>query len=314
MKVLHWPGNEILPFEATALTIGVFDGMHLGHQKVFETLIHTNPGLPLGAITFEPHPKQVLRGDTVPLIQPLEKRLETFAEMGLSFCMVVAFSKTFAQVRADQFWTDFLTQRLKAKHLVVGYDLCIGHKQEADARKIQEMGLERGVSVVVVPAQVSLDGEKIASTLVRKTLAEGDLEKVSRLLGRPFSLSGVVYKDRGLGKTIGFPTANLTISERQLIPSNGVYLTQVSIEGEAETYPGALNIGVRPTIENADKRTVEVHLLNFPDRDLVGKQLEVRFLSKIREEKKFNSLEQLKDQINRDAEFVQSYFINNLVK
>ncbi len=310
MQILHWPSDDVWPGPPSAVTIGVFDGLHLGHQEVFRQLKTTAGDRPLGAVTFFPHPKEVLTGQPVPLIFPLEKRLETLAEQGLDFCLVVQFSCQFAGISAAAFWQEFLKDRLKAAHLVIGYDLCIGHKQEAGAARIRQMGEERGVSVVVVPAQSTPHGETIKSTLVRDLLALGDVEKSAEMLGRPFSLEAEVVRDRGLGRQIGFPTANVLTNPYQMLPAQGVYGGLATVGENPLPHPAAINIGTRPTTAGGDKTVVEAHLVNYSGPDFYGERLKVEFLTRIRDEKKFTDIESLQKQIALDVETVQSSLKN----
>ncbi len=307
MQLLEWPGDDQWDGPESAVTIGVFDGMHLGHQRVFAALQETAGDRPMGAVTFHPHPREILTGQPTPLLMPLPRRLEIFEQMGLSFAMVVAFSRDFARISANDFWREFLTDRLKARHLVIGYDLCIGHKQEADAGKIAAMGRERDVSVVIVPAENTGEGETIKSTLARETLLQGDVAKVFRLLGRPFRLVGTVVRDRALGRTIGFPTANLALREGQLLPPHGVYATIATV-ADGAAYPAAVNIGTRPTTTQDTATVVEAHLLDFPGGDLTDQPMALEFHQRLRDERHFDGLEALKAQLHKDTQSVRHYF------
>lgn len=276
------------------LGMGVFDGVHLGHQAV----INAARGVKVGVLTFEPHPVQVLAPDRAPrrILTSLAHKRRLLEAIGVDFMVVVEFTREFAKREAMDFGRELLG--CGADRLSAGEDWSFGKARSGNMVQLAEWGEEMGVDVIAVGA-VSLEGDRISSTRIRECLKNDDLHGTARLLGRPYSVFGEVVMGRQLGRTIGVATANVAVSE-ELLPGNGVY----RVEGNG--IPGVANIGTRPTVDDSEERTLEVHLFSNEVSDSYGWWLEVGFLSKIRDEKKFESLEALKAQIQADIAHVRN--------
>jgi riboflavin kinase/FMN adenylyltransferase len=291
--------KEFIPQRETVLTVGVFDGIHLGHQHLIEYLkrqASVRDYLP-GVVTFRHHPQQVLSPQTpLPYLTSLEERIRLLKGLGVELIVPLSFTLELAQLPARQF-ASLLQTHLKMRGLVVGPDFAMGKGREGDVFALRSLGKEAGFWVDVVSPKV-VNGEVVSSTIIRQALAKGDMPKVSRLLGRPFSLSGKVVHGTERGKQLGFPTANLGVNSGQGLPVDGVYVTRAYLGNHA--YPSVTNIGLRPTFGQGG-RTVEVYLLDFEGR-LYGQGLRVELVERLRGERRFPTLEELKDQINRDVE------------
>ncbi|APV44296.1 riboflavin kinase / FMN adenylyltransferase [Dehalogenimonas formicexedens] len=287
------------PDRPTALTIGVFDGVHLGHQALItETLRQAkrNDLLP-AVVTFAGHPRRVLgKHEELPHLTSLEQRTGLLRETGIDAIIVLTFTKELASVSAEEFLS-LLVKRLKLTQLVIGPDFALGKGREGNIESIKTIGARLGFGVTVVPPLLK-NGQKVSSTLIRKAMAESDMAKVHDFLGRYFSLEGPVVKGEGRGATIGIPTANIKVPLDQALPADGVYATIACLEGKS--MPSITNIGTRPTF-GGGHRTIETHLLNF-NGDLYGRSLEIAIIEQIRPEKKFSSAAELLSQIAGDIE------------
>ena len=273
------------------LALGVFDGVHLGHQAVLDAARGFSR---LGILTFDPHPVQILAPERAPrrILAGLEHKKLIFERLGVDFMVVMEFTPEFASREARDFANELFS--CEASRLAAGGDWSFGKGRQGTMTKLAEWAQGTGVEVVEVGA-VTLAGERISSTRIRELLKGNNLEGAAALLGRPYSVFGEVVKGRQLGRTIGFPTANVAVEDEQL-PPNGVYL----IEGNG--MPGVANIGTRPTVNDSGQRSLEVHLFSDEIPMEYGWKLEVGFLRKLREEQKFESVEQLTGQIARDVE------------
>lgn len=279
------------------LALGVFDGVHLGHQAVIDAA--RGAGL-VGVLTFDPHPVQVLAPDRAPrrILSNLEHKKRILESIGVDFLVVIEFTEEFAAREAWEFGRELLG--CGVSHLSAGEDWSFGKARRGTMDLLSEMGRESGVEVTSVAA-VGRGGERISSTRIRECLKNDDLEGAADLLGRPYSVFGEVVSGKQLGRTIGVPTANVSVSGEQL-PPNGVY----RIEGNGMA--GVANIGTRPTVDESARRSLEVHLLSDNVPNSYGWWLEVSFLEKIREERKFDSLESLKEQILKDIAHARNEF------
>jgi riboflavin kinase/FMN adenylyltransferase len=296
MKVFHSVA-EARELAGSAVALGNFDGVHLGHQALFaEARRHAPPV----AITFHPHPGKVLQPELAPkLITLLPRKLELLQEYGLTATVVQPFNREYARTPAAAF-EESLLDVLGAKHLVVGSDFTYGVARTGTVATLREAAGRRGAQVHVVPP-VTVDGVVASSSKVREYILEGRVAAAQRLLGRPFDLDGTVVPGAGRGRGIGFPTANVD-TQNELRPAPGVYAIRVSIQGEPRGpwLPGAANIGVKPTF-GGSVVTIEAHLLDFQG-DLYGKELRVQFLERLRPEQRFGSVAELVGQIKRDVE------------
>jgi riboflavin kinase / FMN adenylyltransferase len=289
----------INPDRPMVLTIGVFDGVHLGHQALIaETLLQAKARhLLSGVVTFAGHPRKVLGKHTdLPHLNSLEQRIRLIKQASIDAVVVLTFTKELASVPAEEFIT-LLRKYLKLDSLVIGPDFALGKGREGNIDSIKGTGQKMGFRVTVVPTLLK-NGSKVSSTRIRKAMAESNMSRVHDLLGRYFTLEGTVVKGDGRGTTIGIPTANIEVPLDQALPADGVYATIACLNGEY--LPSITNIGTRPTF-GVGHRTIETHLLEFKG-DLYGCSLEIAIIEQIRPEKKFASVPELLSQINRDIE------------
>ena len=283
------------------LTIGTFDGVHLGHQKIITSLVSKakQKSLQANILTFFPHPRMVLQKESnLKLIDTLEEKQNLLSELGIDNLIIQPFSKEFSKLTAIEFTRDVLVNELGMSALMIGYDHRFGKNREASVEDLIKYGQSYNFEVTVIPAQ-DISSITVSSTKIRDAIKISNFKKVNQFLGRPYELNGKVIKGNGVGRTIKYPTANIEIKETyKLIPTKGVYLVKIYL-GENE-FSGMMNIGNRPTI-NGLNQTIEVHIFAF-DKDIYGKNLKVCFLKKIRKEKKFDSLPSLKSQLKKDEE------------
>jgi riboflavin kinase/FMN adenylyltransferase len=277
---------------------GTFDGVHLGHQAVIRTAVERARALdafPV-AVTFDPNPLTVLRpAEAPPELLPLDERLERIAELGPETCLVVPFTVQFAEVAADAYVKDVLLGLLKAREIVVGFNHAFGRGARGTPDLLARTAGSAGVRVHVVPPLL-VDGLTVSSTAIREALRQGDVRQAASLLGRAYALRGIVARGAARGRTLGFPTANLA-APPGLPVANGVYAARAGWDGESA--PAVVNVGVRPTFDGAT-RLVEAHLLDASP-DLYGRRLTLAFVDRIRGERRFDSLEALREQIVEDV-------------
>ena len=283
----------------TVLTVGSFDGIHLGHQQILEELKHqaSNCECIPTLVTFHPHPKQIL-GNRVELLTPLQEKLQILEKLGLSMVIVIPFTEQFSKTDYQDFVQEILIKKIRMKKMVVGYDHAFGRNREGDPQHLRELGKKLGFSLTVIEPYIIGD-ELISSSRIREFLHLTQMEKVRELLGRPYSLMGIVEKGENRGAELGFPTANIRpIQENKLIPQRGVYAVDIMLAGKE--YKGMMNIGHRPTF-NFDPLTLEVHIFNFSGL-IYRSTIEIMFKKYIREEKRFSTAQELKEQILKDKE------------
>ncbi len=291
----------------SVIAIGNFDGIHLGHQRVLEYALNRakESGAVATALTFEPPPLKILRPETAPLrISTNQQRMEWFGAVGLEAAVVLPFTLELSQVTPEEFVRDILVEQLQVRAIVVGDNFRFGHKQAGDVKFLRELGMRCGFDVVV-HEPVAQDGAIISSTLIRKQIAEGDVTRAARLLGRPFVLTGEVVKGTGTGRKFLFPTLNLK-PEQEVLPGKGVYITRTVLEGEPSSHRSVTNVGMRPTM-NGSGLTVETHLLDYSG-NFTPKRIEIRFWKRLRDEKKFSGVEALKEQIAKDIGKANRFF------
>ena len=288
-----------VPEQDTLLTVGVFDGVHRGHQHLINYLREgaRQRNLLSGVVSFKHHPRQVLRPQNgLPHLTGLKERARLLKGLGIDFIVTLSFTPTLAQLTARQF-VALLKQHLRMQGLVIGPDFALGRGREGNAASLVALGKEMAFTVDVVPSIV-IDGEVASSTAVRAALAEGDMKRVSELLGRHFGVEGRVTTGSERGRVLGFPTANLAFQPHRALPPDGVYISRAYVD--AEPHQSVTNIGQRPTF-NAGERTVEVYLLDF-EGDLYGRELRIELIERLRDEMRFASAEELKAQIAKDVE------------
>ena len=295
------------------LAIGTFDGVHLGHRKIIATL-HDRAKTMNGEsviFTFDPHPRKVLNVDeeSIRLLTTLDEKIALFEQSGIDHLIIYPFTVEFSRLTYEEFVETVLVGQIHLKFLVVGYDHKFGKNREGDFDFLKTCA-DRFDFQIEKQDVLLMNQASVSSTKIRESIQLGDFETANACLGYPFQLHGTVVKGQKLGRTIQFPTANINASDPdKIIPGYGVYAVQVMVQGNS--YHGMLNIGSRPTVNNnADHRTVEVHIFNF-DSDIYGKPIEVVFFKKLREEQKFPSLEALKDQLDKDKINTISWFKNN---
>ncbi len=285
------------PYRNSVVTLGNFDGIHLGHQELIRMIIRRSReiGGTSIVITFRPHPLKVLAPERCPaLISIYEEKIRLIEDLGIDVLVKIPFSLEFAKMTPRDFAGNVLAHLLGSREVFVGYNYRFGRGREGNIDSLRRFGAEFGFSVREVE-QVSLDGEEVSSTRIRTLLSEGEVEHASRLLGRRYAITGVVIKGDGRGKTLGFPTANIA-PKHQIVPADGVYAVRVLVR--EKTYDGIVNIGIRPTFDTGC-RTIETHIFDF-DEDVYGEEITVTFFGKIRDEMKFNSKEALIHQVGND--------------
>jgi riboflavin kinase/FMN adenylyltransferase len=295
--------------KATVVTIGNFDGIHLGHQKILCGVLDRarTANAMATVLTFYPHPSRVLRPETAPaLLLTLEQRLARFEAAGLDATLVQQFDIQLAKVSAEDFVRKYLVEILRARAVMVGGNFRFGNRQLGDVKLLEELGKRWGFEVQVVPP-VLVDGVIVSSSAVREALRAGRAEEAARLLGRPFALEGEIRAGTGQGRKLIVPTLNLA-TDQECLPKNGVYATQTIVKGK--TYESATNIGMRPTF-NGTRLAIESHLFGFGE-DLTSGRMEVRFQARLRDEQKFASPEALKEQVLKDIERAKEYFRTDL--
>ena len=296
---------DINPSTGTLLTIGVFDGVHLGHQHLLKHLRDEagNMELATAVITFKAHPQSILTsGRPVVWLTELWDRIKLIKEQGIDTVIALSFTREVKDLGASDF-IHKLHQHFNIKGLVVGPDFAMGKGREGDISRLKELGQEIGFFVEVMPPFIIGD-EVVRSSGIRKALAEGDVAKAGRFLGRPFVIKGKVVKGDGRGRTLGYPTVNLELDPDMAIPKDGVYATITRVDDWS--MPSVTNIGTRPTF-GVGKRTKETHILNF-DGNLVGEMIEVSFIERLRDETKFSGEEELKEQIKLDIKEAENIF------
>jgi len=287
------PQNEML------LSIGVFDGVHRGHQRLLAHLRDEarSKNWLSGVVTFKSHPEVVLSGENRLLwLNDLETRIGLLRNLGIDIVVALPFSTELAQLTARRF-VQLLKEHLKMRGLIIGPDFALGKGREGDSDKLRILGEEMGFSVEVIPAVV-IDSYVVSSSTIRQALAEGDMKKVEKLIGRLFSLSGQVVSGDKRGRDLGFPTANLDLKPEQALPSDGVYATITHTDDNL--LPSVTNIGVRPTF-GGSKRLVETYILDF-EGELLGQKITIDLVDKLRDEERFDTAEKLKAQMIKDVE------------
>jgi riboflavin kinase / FMN adenylyltransferase len=309
MQLLRGIHNSGLDTSGCVATIGNFDGVHLGHQAIIEKVIAKarQLGLPSVVILFEPQPLEFFRGaDAPPRLQRFREKFECLSDFDLDYVFCVKFNAAFSQLSAQAFIDRVLLEHLHVKHLVIGDDFRFGGDRQGDFNLLVEVGQQLGFSVERTPTiRSKLDSDdcpRVSSTLVRNTLHEGDFSAAAAYLGRPFSISGRVVFGQQLGRTLGFPTANVNI-RRLKAPLSGVFVVKVELEGQAVF--GVANVGVKPSV-GSFPANLEVHLFDF-SQAIYGKRIVVEFLHKVREEQRFNGLDALTAQIKLDVAEAQRF-------
>jgi riboflavin kinase/FMN adenylyltransferase len=311
MKIFHGTENANIQ-KPTVLTLGVFDGLHLGHQEIMRTVAERARAVDAvaTAITFDPHPRAVLHPETAPpLLQTLDQRLANFELLGIEQAIVIHFDREFAAQHAEDFLYSIVHDRLHAKEVYLGKGFAFGKNRGGNIEMLRKMSTELGFVADEV-SEVRLRGHRVSSSKIRELLASGRINLARRMLGRPYGVEGVIVRGNRRGHTIGFPTANLHPHNR-VIPKFGVYATATLVDG---TWRRSItNIGVRPTFGADFEPSIESYIFDF-NRELYGDVIRVRFLHRIRDERKFNGIDELRAQIERDTGRALNYFSRRGVK
>ena len=311
MQVLWDPMGRDDPPREAILSIGNFDGVHLGHQEILRTVVERarEEDVPAVAMTFDPHPVKVLRPEEAPrLLTTMPQRLQLLERMGLDATLVMPFARELARMPAEAFVRKVLVDRLHIREVHIGANFRFGADRGGSVDLLKGMGHELGFDANGVPPVV-LDGEVVSSTRVRRSVAHGRVEEAWKLLGRPLFVDGSVFQGERLGRKLGFPTLNIAV-ENELYPAHGVYVTIVHIPSFGRSFPSVTNIGVRPTVYENYRTTVEAHLLDFT-ADVYKETVRVFFLERLRDEKVFSSAMQLVGQIRRDVEAARLWFLSH---
>jgi riboflavin kinase/FMN adenylyltransferase len=298
--------NEFHSDKKTIVTIGTFDGVHLGHAAILKKLTQNtqNETFESTVLTFFPHPRMVLQGKSdLKLLNTIDEKIELLEKIGIDNLIIHPFDEKFAELNAEAFVTTILVDQFRVQKIIIGYDHRFGKNRTANIDDLITFGTQYGFEVEQISAQ-EIDEISISSTKIRTALEEGEIQLANEYLGYHYFLSGTVVKGKQLGRTIGFPTANIELEEDyKLVPQNGVYVVRVKIDGK--TIYGMMNIGFNPTVQGKQK-TIEVHLFDF-DTDIYNRKIQVSILQHIRSEKKFESVELLKEQLKKDKTFTLHY-------
>ena len=305
MKIIEDVRSTDENYPGVVLTIGSFDGVHLGHRAIVRKVVERarqRNGTPC-VLTMRPHPREFFSPERPPnLLTDERKKARLLADIGVQVLFVLPFNRDVAGMSKERFLEEILVGRCRVREVVVGHDFRFGKGAEGDYEFLQAFCRERGIGVAQV-APVQVDGERVSSTLVRECLLQGDIDRAAQLLGRRYSIAGQVIRGRGIGVRLGFPTANIK-PNHTAVPAQGVYAAKAWIHDV--DYPAAVNIGIAPTISHADL-TIEAHLLDF-SRDITGGGIELEFFQRLRPERKFPSRDALVEQIARDVETVRAFF------
>ena len=308
MKIFH-SINEFHSDKKTIVTLGTFDGVHLGHAAILKKLTQNthNGTFESTVLTFFPHPRMVLQGKSdLKLLNTINEKMELLETIGIENLIIHPFDESFAQLSAEEFVKTVLVDQLHIQKIIIGYDHRFGKNRTANIEDLTAFGLKYGFEVEQISAQ-EIDAISISSTKIRNALELGDIDLANQYLGYSYFLSGTVVKGKQLGRTIGFPTANIELDEDyKLVPKNGVYIVCAKIDNQLVN--GMMNIGFNPTVEGKNK-TIEVHLFDF-NSDLYNHKIKISIKYPIRSEQKFESIAVLKQQLIKDKEFSIQYLSN----
>jgi riboflavin kinase/FMN adenylyltransferase len=310
MKVHH--GYKNLSFRNPVITMGVFDGVHLGHRMLLRRVVEEaeKSGSDAVAVTFDPHPRIVLTGDPSHLhfLTDIEERIDLLRGTGIGHLVIIPFTPELSRMTASEFIDEILCRHLGVSHLITGFDHHFGRRHEGDSNTIIDCSSRMDFRVTKEEAFI-VDGKAVSSSFIRELLMEGEVKKASALLGYEYFLRGKVVSGKRIGRNLGFPTANIEpLFAYKLIPSNGVYAVRAGVEGDSQKYIAMLNIGTSPTIGgNEGKRTIEAHIINF-ESDLYARDVTIRFHDRLRDEMKFENIDALAARLVKDREMTIALF------
>lgn len=298
MKIYH--GLEKVDNSPKIVTLGNFDGVHKGHKELIKKAVEIGKEkeIPSFVVSFFPHPR-LFFNEELKYINTLKEKNRNIEKLGIDALVVLEFNKDIASLTRENFVKEILYNKLNAKAVVVGFDFLFGKNREGNPENLIETAAQYGIEVYVVPP-VEINNQRISSSLIRKFYDAGEIDKAKEFLGYYPEITGKVVRGKQIGKSIGFPTANIDYDKDQLIPGNGVYAVKICIKNES--YFGTANVGVKPTVKEDSKVEVEVHIIDY-DGDIYDEEVSLVFIGKIRNEKKFSSLEELKNQIDNDIIF-----------
>ncbi len=306
LKIFH-SINDFLITKKTILTLGTFDGVHIGHKKILQKLTQNTPNDQYEnvVLTFFPHPRMVLHENSnIKLINTIQEKQELLEEIGIENLVIHPFDEAFSQLTAEEFVKTVLVEKFHIQKIIIGHDHRFGRNRTANIDNLIDFGKEYGFEVSQISVQ-ELNEISVSSTKIRNAILNGDIQLANDYLGYSYFITGTVVKGKQLGRTIGFPTANLKIEEKyKLIPQNGVYLVQTIINSKA--IQGMMNIGTNPTV-GGQEQSIEIHLLDFED-DVYDQELKISILNRIRDEEKFSSLHLLQEQLQKDKIVAKNYF------
>tara|TARA_Y100001968_G_scaffold193752_1_gene177711 strand:+ start:1384 stop:2316 length:933 start_codon:yes stop_codon:yes gene_type:complete len=296
------PKQATLP---TAIALGSFDGLHAGHRKVINSITQNGPGIST-VVSFWPHPREVLYGESRLRLDLPSEKTSLLEPLGIKQLVLVPFDLELAALKAETFAQEILINTLQAKRISVGANFRFGRNREGDISTLRKIGQDQGIEINVIPILEDTEG-RMSSSRIRHALNSGDLKKAHLLLGRSYNFRGVVVKGKGLGHKIGWPTANLQVNGRKFLPGLGVYASWAWLEGQEVKMPAVMNLGPQPTIDPTSPSGVEVHLLD-QDIELIGKKLIIEPVKRLRGQTKFNSFQELSEQIRKDAVLAKTIF------
>jgi riboflavin kinase/FMN adenylyltransferase len=307
MKTIYASNSDYKFKKPTGVGLGNFDGLHLGHMALINTLINESALNSLESVvyTFMKHPENIIRKKLItPLITTVEKKIELLNQRGLDYTYFEKFDEKYSRIKPENFVKEILVKKLNMKLAIAGYDYRFGYKGEGDINLLKNLGKKLGFKVIVIPP-VKLEDEIVSSTNIRKHIKKGDMHRVFLLLGRHYSIKGQVERGKEIGRTLGFPTANISTKNYLVFPRKGVYISKVKIEDNI--FFSITNVGDNPTFGSNNNISIETFIMDF-NKDIYGKDIEVFFIEKIRNEKKFSTVEELIIEMKKDLLKARNYF------
>lgn len=298
--------DEVINVENTVVTIGNFDGIHKGHIKLIKEAVKEAKTKNYKSVvfTFENHPMRYFRADSIKHIITNEEKVKIFKDLGVDIVFMIPFDEYMTKISATDFVKTILHEKLKCKMVIVGHDFTFARNKEGNASLLESLGKKYNMKVKVIEP-IKIKGRRVSSSYIRNLINNGNVSEIKDFLGRNYFLEGEVIHARKIGRTIGFPTANLKAEDKLIIPKNGIYAVKVYIKNKV--YYGATNIGYNPTV-NGKALSIETNIIDF-DEEIYGEIIKVEFLDRIRDEKKFNSLDELKSQLRKDVNFVYKKYV-----
>ncbi|WP_394866470.1 bifunctional riboflavin kinase/FAD synthetase [Paraclostridium bifermentans] len=298
--------DEVINVENTVVTIGNFDGIHKGHIKLIKEAVKEAKTKNYKSVvfTFENHPMRYFRADSIKHIITNEEKVKIFKDLGVDIVFMIPFDEYMTKISATDFVKTILHEKLKCKMVIVGHDFTFARNKEGNTSLLESLGKKYNMKVKVIEP-IKIKGRRVSSSYIRNLINDGNVSEIKDFLGRNYFLEGEVIHARKIGRTIGFPTANLKAEDKLIIPKNGIYAVKVYIKNKV--YYGATNIGYNPTV-NGKALSIETNIIDF-DEEIYGEIIKVEFLDRIRDEKKFNSLDELKSQLRKDVNFVYKKYV-----